>query len=107
MMPNWEAMQVALERLRIMTISGRRVEAFDEFEYLLTNLIKLRNEIYDPRDDVIEVASVDQQCHQDIAKTRSSDLQAVQGAIHPVVPTAGLLLSEMPVGCQERQEAGS
>jgi hypothetical protein len=44
-MPNWEALQVALERLRINAIAGRAKQAEGELAYLLDQLHYLHVEL--------------------------------------------------------------
>ena len=71
---NWEAMQVALERLRIMTISGRHTESKAELVYLIDNLNKLLMEevIYD------SVADSDSECKEP-SQTVGAQVPSVSG----------------------------
>jgi len=45
-MPNWEAMGVALEKLRINTIAGRAKQAEGELSYLLDHLHAMRVDLH-------------------------------------------------------------
>ena len=42
---NWEALQIALERLKIATVAGRTRTVQEELLYLLENLGRLADEI--------------------------------------------------------------
>ena len=52
MPPNWEAMQVALEKLRINAVAGRTKLAEGELTYLLDHLHQLHVEMH--RTKVVE-----------------------------------------------------